>query len=95
MEPFKRYEQLSEFVKMYPCLYIKQENDFKKEVKQTAWKEIAKELDLENAKVVEQHDAHFFSLKKIELWSKARGYELDDAARDGVVLMTKFHVSLF
>ena len=70
MSPFKRYEQLSELVKMYPCLYIKQEKDFKKEeVKQTAWKEIAKELDLENAKVVEQHDAHFFSLQKIELWS--------------------------
>ena len=31
---------------MYPCLYIKQEKDFKKEeVKQRAWKEIAKELD--------------------------------------------------
>ena len=70
MAPFKRYEQLSELVKMYPCLYIKQEKDFKKEeVKQTAWKEIAMELDLENAKVVEQHDAHFFSLQKIELWS--------------------------
>ena len=55
MEPFKRYEQLSEFVKMYPCLYIKQEKDFKKEeVKQTAWKEIAKELDLEYCKLVEQ-----------------------------------------
>ena len=55
MAPFKRYEQLSELVKMYPCLYNKQEQDFKKEeVKQRAWKEIAKELDLENGKVVEQ-----------------------------------------
>ena len=55
MAPFKRYEQLSELVKMYPCLYIKQDKDFKKqEVKQTAWKEIAKELDLENGKVVVQ-----------------------------------------
>ena len=55
MAPFKRYEQLSELVKMYPCLYIKQEKDFKKEeVKQTAWKEIAKELDLEKGKVIEQ-----------------------------------------
>ena len=55
MAPFKRYEQLSELVKMYPCLYNKQEKDFKKEeVKQRAWKEIAKELDLENSKVVEQ-----------------------------------------
>ena len=55
MGPFKRYEQLSELVKIYPCLYNKQEQDFKKEeVKQRAWKEIAKELDLENGKVVEQ-----------------------------------------
>ena len=39
---------------MYPCLYNKQEIDFKKEVvKQKAWKEIAKELDPENGKVVE------------------------------------------
>ena len=55
MAPFRRYKQLSELVKMYPCLYNKQEKDFKKEeVKQRAWKEIAKELDLENGKVVEQ-----------------------------------------
>ena len=40
---------------MYTCLYNKQEKDFKKEeVKQRAWKEIAKELDLENGKVGEQ-----------------------------------------
>ena len=55
MAPFKLYEQLSELVKMYPCLYNKQEQDFRKEeVKQRAWEEIAKELDLENGKVVEQ-----------------------------------------
>ena len=55
MAPFKRYEQLSELVKMYPCLHNKPEQDFKKqEVKQRAWKEIAKELDIENGKVVEQ-----------------------------------------
>ena len=63
MAPFKRYEQLSELVKMYPCLYIKQEKDFKKEeVKQRAWKEIAKELDLENGKVVEQLRNNFTKL---------------------------------
>ena len=40
---------------MYPCLYNKQEEDFKKEeVKQRAWKQIAKKLGLENGKVVEQ-----------------------------------------
>ena len=55
MAPFKPYEQLSDLVKMYTCLYNKQEKDFKKEeVKQRAQKEIAKELDLENGKVVEQ-----------------------------------------
>ena len=55
MAPLKAYEQLSELVKVYPYLYNKQEKDFKKkEVKQRAWKEIDKELDLENGKVVEQ-----------------------------------------
>ena len=40
---------------MYPCLYNKQEKDFKKEeVNQRAWKEIAKEQDLENDKVAEK-----------------------------------------
>ena len=42
-------------LKQKNSLYNKQEQDFKKEeVKQRAWKEIAKELDLENGKVVEQ-----------------------------------------
>ena len=55
MTPFKRYEHLLEFVKVYPCLYNKQEKDFKKEeVKQRVWEETAKELDLENCKVVVQ-----------------------------------------
>ena len=55
MVPFKHYEQLSELVKMYPCTYNKQEKNFKKEeVKQRALEEIAKEVDLENGKVVEQ-----------------------------------------
>ena len=31
MAPFKRYEQLSKLVKMYPCLYSNPEKDFKKE----------------------------------------------------------------
>ena len=40
---------------MYPSLYNKQEKDCKtEEVKQRAWKEIAKELDLQNGKLVEQ-----------------------------------------
>ena len=40
---------------MYPCFYNKQEKGFNKgEVKQRAWKEIAKELDLVKCKVVEQ-----------------------------------------
>ena len=40
---------------MYPCFYNKQEKNFKKEeVKQRPCREIAKELDLENGKVIEQ-----------------------------------------
>ena len=40
---------------MYPCLYNKQAKYFKKEeIKQRAWKEIAKELDLKNGKLVEK-----------------------------------------
>ena len=55
MASFKSYKHVSELVKMYPCLYNKQEQDFKKEeAKQRVWKEIAKELDLEKGKVVEQ-----------------------------------------
>ena len=45
MAPFNNNEKLSELVKLYPCLYNKQEKDFKKEdIKQRAWNEIAKEL---------------------------------------------------
>ena len=61
--PFKRYKHLSEPFKMYPCLYNKQEKDFKKEeLKQRVWKEIAKELDLDNCKVVEQLWSNFKKL---------------------------------
>ena len=75
MAPFKRYEQLSELVKMYPCLYNKQEQDFKKEeVKQRAWKEIAKELNLENGKVVEQLWNNF---KKLPSKRRTKLKELD------------------
>ena len=55
MAPFKNNEKLSELVKLYPCLYNKQESDFKKEdMKQRAWNEIAKELDLASGKEAEQ-----------------------------------------
>jgi len=55
MAPFKNNEKLSELVKLYPCLYNKQESDFKKEdMKQRAWNEIAKELDLASGKKAEQ-----------------------------------------
>ena len=33
MAPFNNNEELSELVKLYPCLYNKQEKDFKKEDK--------------------------------------------------------------
>ena len=52
---FQTLRTPTELVKMYPCFYKNQDKDFKKEeVKQRACKEIAKELDLENDKVVEQ-----------------------------------------
>ena len=51
MEPFNNNEKLSELVKLYPCLHNKQEKDFKKEdMKQRAWNEIAKELNISNVK---------------------------------------------
>ena len=75
MAPFKRYEQLSELAKMYPCLYNKQEQDFKKEeVKQRAWEEIAKELNLENDKIVEQLWNNF---KKLLSKGRAKLKEVD------------------
>ena len=46
MAPFNKNGKLSELVKLYPCLYNKQEKYFKKEdIKQGAWNEIAKELN--------------------------------------------------
>ena len=55
MAPFKNNEKLSELVKLYPCLYNKQESDFKKEdMKQRAWNEISKELNLSSGKEAEQ-----------------------------------------
>ena len=53
MAPFSNNEKLSELVKLYPCLYNKQEKDFKKEdIKQRAWHEIAKELNISNRKEI-------------------------------------------
>ena len=76
MAPFKRYKQLSELVKMYPCLYNKQEK-----VKQRAWKKIVKKLDLENGKVVEQlwnnfkklHSKRRTKLKEVDVYGAAAG----------------------
>ena len=54
MAPFNNNEKLSELVKLYPCLYNKQEKDFKKEdIKQQAWNEIPKELNISNGKEAE------------------------------------------
>ena len=40
MAPFNNNEKLSELVKLYLCLYNKQEKDFKKkDTKQRAWNE--------------------------------------------------------
>ena len=56
MAPFNNNEKLSELVKLYPCFYNKQEKDFKKEdIKQRAWNELAKELNISNGKEAEQY----------------------------------------
>ena len=56
MVPFNNNKKLSELVKLYPYLYNKQEKDFKKEdIKQQAWNEIAKELNISNGKEAEQY----------------------------------------
>ena len=53
MAPFNNNEKLSELVKLYPCLYNKQEKDFKKEdIKQRTWNEIAKKLNISNEKEI-------------------------------------------
>ena len=56
MAPFNNNEKLSELIKCYPCLYNKQDKDFfKKDIKQRAWNEIAKELNISNGKEAEQY----------------------------------------
>ena len=63
MAPFNNKEKLSELVKLYPCLYNKEEKDLKKEdIKQRAWNEIAKELNISNGKEAEQYSQN---LKKL------------------------------
>ena len=63
MAPFNNNEKLSELVKLYPCMYNKQGKDFKKEdIKQRAWNEIAKELNISNRKEAEQY---WQNLKKL------------------------------
>ena len=63
MAAFNNNKKLSELVKLYPCLYNKQEKDFKKEdIKQRAWNEIAKELNISNGKEAEQY---WQNLKKL------------------------------
>ena len=53
MVPFNNNEKLPELVKLYPCLYNKQEKDFKKEdIKQRSWNEITKELNISNGKEI-------------------------------------------
>ena len=54
MAPFKCYEQLSEIVKMHPCLYNKKEKDFKKEEVKQSLERNSQGTRPKNAKVVEQ-----------------------------------------
>ena len=75
MEPFNNNEKLSELVKLYPCLYNKQEKDFKKEdIQQRAWNEIAKELNISNGKEAEQY---WQNLKKLLSKRRCKLEEVD------------------
>ena len=75
MAHFNNNEKLSELVKLYPCLYNKQEKDFKKEdIKQRAWNEIAKELDISNGKEAEQY---WQNLKKLLSKQRCKLKEVD------------------
>ena len=75
MVPFNNNEKLSELVKLYPCLYNKQEKDFKKEdIKQRAWNEIAKELNISNGKEAEQY---WQNLKKLLSKRRCKLKEVD------------------
>ena len=75
MAPFNNNEKLSEFVKLYPCLYNKQEKDFKKEdIKQRAWNEIAKELNIANGKEAKQY---WQNLKKLLSKRRCKLKEVD------------------
>ena len=75
MAPFSNNEKLSELVKLYPCLYNKQEKNFKKEdIKQRAWNEIAKELNISNGKEAEQY---WQNLKKLLSKRRCKPKEVD------------------
>ena len=51
MAPFNNNEELSELVKLYPCI-TSRKKILKKKTKQRAWNEIAKELNISNAKEI-------------------------------------------
>ena len=75
MAPFNNNEKLSELVKLYPCLYNKQEKDFiKEDIKQRAWNEIAKELNISNGKEAEQY---WQNLKKLLSKRRCKLKEVD------------------
>ena len=69
MAPFKNCEKLSRLLKMHPCLYSRQEKKFKKKkVKQRAWQEIARQLNLEQGKIVEHTGTTWRSFFQREGW---------------------------
>ena len=75
MAPFNNNEKRSELVKLYPCLCNKQQKDFKKEdIKQRAWNEIAKELNISNGKEAEQY---WQNLKKLLSKRRCKLKEVD------------------
>ena len=71
MALFKLFEQLSELVKMYPCLYNKQEKDFKKEEVKQSLERNSQDPRSKNGKVVEQLWNNFLK-NALQTTSKAK-----------------------
>ena len=71
MALFKLFEQLSELVKMYPCLYKKQEKDFKKEEVKQSLERNSQDPRPKNGKVVEQLWNNFLK-NALQTTSKAK-----------------------
>ena len=90
MAPFNNNKKPFELVKLYPCLYNKQEKDFKKEdIKQPAWNVIAKELNISNGKEAEQY---WQNLKKLLSKRRCKLKEVDISGHN-LTLLSQFSVN--